>query len=84
MDEYVGPTIAEEYLIKNDSLFRIKNGQSYQVCIKNRAIVLLTNHLGRTYKWERLNTALKISDWSLDQDSLFDAEFLKREREFNK
>ena len=81
--DYAGPTKAEEYLMKNDSLFRTETGQRYQICIKDSSTVLLTDQLGRTYKWKRFKTELKIRDWSLDQDSTFDAHFFKREKEFN-
>lgn len=82
--EYVGPTRAEKYFVKNDTLIRVKTGQKYRICISNCNQVLLKNELGQTFEWKRFKSSFKISDWTLEKDSLFNQMFLLREREFEK
>ncbi|GAB5539374.1 MAG: hypothetical protein Salg2KO_14770 [Salibacteraceae bacterium] len=80
--DYVGPTTAEEYWINKDTLIRKETGQKYHLCFKDSSTVLLTSPLGPAYTLERLHNVLKISDCSLGQDSMFDAEFLHRMQAF--
>jgi hypothetical protein len=82
---YIGPVIPLAYRLEGDSLFTL-----YDDGDKDRAWTIfyqdsLTIHLKNQFDYfvcKRINPRLKISDWKEKDSTIYDKEFLDREREF--
>ena len=82
---YIGPLIPLAYKLEGDSLFTLYDDgdkdRGWKICYRDSLTIRIKNQFDY-FVCKRINPRLKISDWTEKDSTIYDKEFLKREKEF--
>lgn len=83
--EYTGPVLPIPYRIEEDSLFWLEDWgekrKGFKIEVLDSLLVLETKYYG-IENWEKFNPNLAIKNWTMENDSFYDLEFLERRDEY--
>ena len=80
--EYIGPVVPIPYKIENDSLFWLEERgdkrRGFKIIGCDSELLILKNKFDGKERWKKFVPKLEIKYWTMQNDSMYDSEFLKR------
>jgi hypothetical protein len=82
---YEGPLVALAYKLQGDSLFTLDDDgnkdRGWEMCFQDSLTIRIKNQFDY-FVCKKINPRLKISNWTVKDSTIYDDEFLTREKDF--